>query len=62
MMACILFEFGLHYRAVSKPLGGDIIWSWIGNHAEYDKLLMMESGMDGTGKIRIKGHGSLILR
>ncbi len=30
---------GLKYRAVAIQKGGDVIWFWIGSHAEYDELL-----------------------
>ena len=30
---------GLHYRAVAVEEDDDIVWFWIGSHAEYDKLL-----------------------
>ena len=30
---------GIGYRAVGLDSDGDIIWFWIGPHAEYDKLL-----------------------
>ena len=30
---------GLHYRAVAVENGPDLIWFWIGTHAEYDRLL-----------------------
>ena len=32
---------GLNYRAlgVTAPNGDDIIWVWIGTHAQYDKLI-----------------------
>jgi hypothetical protein len=30
---------GLHYRALATELGEDLIWFWIGSHAEYDTLL-----------------------
>jgi len=30
---------GLAYRALAVELDGDILWFWIGNHNEYDKLL-----------------------
>ncbi|MBK1988162.1 hypothetical protein A0J48_011540 [Sphaerospermopsis aphanizomenoides BCCUSP55] len=32
---------GLHYRAVAVEENDDIVWFWIGSHAEYDKLLGM---------------------
>lgn len=30
---------GLHYRALGRWIGGEIVWFWIGSHAEYDKFL-----------------------
>ncbi len=30
---------GLHYRAVAVAAGSDLIWVWIGTHAEYDRLI-----------------------
>ena len=30
---------GLHYRALATEVDGDMVWFWIGSHAEYDKLV-----------------------
>jgi hypothetical protein len=30
---------GLHYRALAVEDGADLLWVWIGTHAEYDHLL-----------------------
>ena len=30
---------GLHYRAVGMVNGDEIVWFWIGSHADYDALL-----------------------
>jgi len=30
---------GLHYRALAVREGEDLIWFWIGTHAEYDNLI-----------------------
>ena len=30
---------GLHYRALAVEDGDDIVWVWIGSHAEYDRLV-----------------------
>ena len=30
---------GLHYRALAIDEAGDVLWVWIGPHAEYDTLL-----------------------
>ena len=32
-------RIGLHYRALAVHTGGDIVWFWVGSHAEYDQLL-----------------------
>lgn len=32
-------RIGLHYRALAVEDGGDLIWIWIGTHAEYDQLV-----------------------
>ena len=30
---------GLHYRALAVEYDGDIVWYWIGPHAQYDRLI-----------------------
>ena len=30
---------GLNYRSLALEDGPDMVWVWIGTHAEYDKLL-----------------------
>jgi hypothetical protein len=30
---------GLHYRALATEVDGDLVWFWLGSHAEYDKLV-----------------------
>ncbi|MEK6300635.1 MAG: hypothetical protein AABO41_07935 [Acidobacteriota bacterium] len=30
---------GLHYRALAVEHEADLVWFWIGSHAEYDKLV-----------------------
>jgi hypothetical protein len=32
-------RIGLHYRALAVANGSDMIWFWIGSHAEYDQIL-----------------------
>ena len=32
-------RIGINYRAIGIPVPDGIQWFWIGNHAEYDKLL-----------------------
>ncbi|MDK1080210.1 MAG: hypothetical protein QGD88_01915 [Anaerolineae bacterium] len=34
-------RIGLSYRAIGVREGNEIIWFWIGSHAEYDKLIQM---------------------
>jgi hypothetical protein len=29
----------LHYRALAVADGSDLVWFWIGTHAEYDRIL-----------------------
>ena len=33
---------GIHYRALAVESDQDLIWFWIGTHAEYDKLIKGE--------------------
>ena len=30
---------GLRYRALAVELDGDMLWFWIGSHADYDRLI-----------------------
>jgi len=30
---------GLHHRALAVESGSDLLWFWIGNHGEYDRLI-----------------------
>jgi hypothetical protein len=30
---------GIHYRALAVEDGEDLVWFWIGPHAEYDRIL-----------------------
>ncbi len=32
-------RIGLHFRALAVEEGADLIWFWIGTHAEYDQLV-----------------------
>ncbi|WP_293125688.1 hypothetical protein [Okeania sp. SIO1I7] len=32
-------RIGIHYRAIAVGDGQEIVWFWIGHHAEYDKIL-----------------------
>jgi hypothetical protein len=34
---------GLHHRALAAVRNEDIVWIWIGTHAEYDLLLRRKS-------------------
>lgn len=30
---------GLHYRALARETGDDMLWFWIGSHAEYGRKI-----------------------
>jgi hypothetical protein len=30
---------GLHHRALAVESASDVVWFWIGHHAEYDRLI-----------------------
>lgn len=30
---------GLHHRALAAEAGADLVWFWIGTHAEYERLV-----------------------
>lgn len=30
---------GAHYRALAVEDGTDLVWAWIGSHAEYDQMV-----------------------
>ena len=30
---------GAHYRALGVETGGNLLWFWIGSHAEYDGMI-----------------------
>ena len=32
-------RIGIHYRALAVEKNGEIVWFWIGSHADYDQLL-----------------------
>jgi hypothetical protein len=32
-------RIGIHYRALGVRERDDIIWLWIGSHADYDRML-----------------------
>jgi len=32
-------RIGLHHRALGVPMNGDVLWFWIGTHADYDKIV-----------------------
>jgi len=34
---------GLHYRALALEAEQELVWFWIGSHAEYDKLIWLSS-------------------
>ena len=32
-------RIGIHFRALAVEEGSDIVWFWIGQHGEYDRLI-----------------------
>ena len=30
---------GIHYRALAIEIEGGLLWFWIGDHAEYDRMI-----------------------
>ena len=32
-------RIGIGYRALGRPAENDIVWFWIGSHADYDRLI-----------------------
>lgn len=30
---------GAHYRALGFALDGEVLWFWIGSHADYDRMM-----------------------
>ena len=32
-------RIGEHYRALASIVDGDVVWFWIGPHAEYDRVI-----------------------
>ncbi len=32
-------RIGIHWRALGTKCGNEMIWFWIGSHAEYDRLV-----------------------
>ena len=32
-------RIGLHYRALGTDIENGVLWSWIGSHAEYDRII-----------------------
>ena len=49
---------GLHYRALAAAAGDDLVWFWIGSHAEYDRLVGRKPATkapQSTSRARPKG-------
>jgi hypothetical protein len=34
---------GLHYRALAVESDDDLLWVWIGTHADYDRMLRQQA-------------------
>ena len=32
-------RIGLHYRALGTDIEDGVLWSWIGSHADYDRII-----------------------
>ena len=49
---------GLHYRALAATAGDDLVWFWVGSHAEYDRLVGRKpanKALQPTSRARVKG-------
>ena len=49
---------GLHYRALAAAAGDDLVWFWVGSHAEYDRLVgrtPANKALQPTSRARPKG-------
>lgn len=52
---------GLHYRALATEAADDLVWFWIGSHAEYDKLVgrrPANQALQPTSRARKSGNKS----
>jgi hypothetical protein len=45
-------RIGLHYRALAVEAASDLVWFWIGSHAEYDKLVGRKPANKRAGTTR----------
>ena len=51
---------GLHYRSLAVEAANDLVWFWIGSHAEYDRLVGRKPAnkcMQPTARRRMMGRG-----
>jgi hypothetical protein len=52
---------GLHYRGLATEVGSDLVWFWIGSHADYDKLVGRKSAnrtLQPTSRARKKAKSN----
>ncbi len=42
-------RIGLHWRVLGERHGDEIIWFWIGTHAQYDRLVARRRGKSRGG-------------
>jgi hypothetical protein len=52
---------GLHYRALGVEADDDLLWFWVGSHAEYDRLVERQPAnkpLQPTSRIRSKDKGT----
>ena len=42
--AIFSIRIGLHWRALGERRGDEMIWFWIGTHAQYDRLVTQVRG------------------
>jgi hypothetical protein len=48
---------GLHYRALATSAGDEVVWFWVGSHAEYDRLVGRKpanKALQPTSRARVK--------
>ncbi len=49
---------GLHYRALATEAADDLVWFWVGSHAEYDRIVGRKpaiKALQPTSRARKKG-------
>jgi hypothetical protein len=49
-------RIGLHHRAIAAEAGADLVWFWIGSHADYDRLVGRKPGNQRLQPTAAKGQ------